>query len=618
MLSTLRKCHALMDGPARRTLAMLFGLILVAGIFEAFGIGMVFPFVKLIQDPAQASGVPVLGPLLASIDPGGGRSLLWGSLIIFGLFVFKNAIVFTVFYARTAYVQRNQVKLAVRLLRGYVHSPYTFHLDRNSAEIIRNLNSSAGTVYAVAIFAFVEILTEVTTATAVLVTLIITDPLVTAMASLVILLSAGVFLLILPPVMRRFGQRGNVYKKELIKTLQQCLGGIKEIKVLGREAYFETAFRRVAEGDAHIRTVGPVLQNLPRYFIEVTLVAAMLVAVYVLTRSPDGTSDILPVIGVFALAAYRLLPSANRILSAVNNINFARAPVEDVHRDMQSFTDHVEADRGAMEADLKFEQTLSLEGVSYTYPGAASAAIEGVSETVRRGESIGIVGRSGAGKTTLIDLILGVLAPAAGRLAIDGHDVADNLRGWQRHIGYVPQSIYLTDDTLRRNVAFGIDDSDIEEERIVAAIAAAFLDDLVASLADGLDTVVGEQGVRLSGGQRQRIGIARALYHDPNVLVMDEATSAVDNETERHIAGAIEALRGEKTILIIAHRLSTVRHCDRLIFLDGGRPVSTGSFDELMADCADFRALVEHGELAGGEPSSVNTPTPVIPRAEVS
>ena len=211
-----------------------------------------------------------------------------------------------------------------------------------------------------------------------------------------------------------------------------------------------------------------------------------------------------------------------------------------------------------------------------------------------------------------------MLAPATGRLVVDGHDVADNVRGWQRHIGYVPQSIYLTDDTLRRNVAFGIDDSDIEEERITAAIAAAFLDDFVASLADGLDTVVGEQGVRLSGGQRQRIGIARALYHDPDVLVMDEATSAVDNETERRIAGAIEALRGEKTIIIIAHRLSTVRHCDRLIFLDAGRCIAAGSFDELMADCPEFRTLVQHGELAGGEPSPVDRAAPVVPRAEVS
>ena len=618
MLSTLRKCYAMMDRLARRTLAVLFVLILVAGILEAFGIGMVFPFIKLIQDPAQASAVPVLGPLLASIDPGGGRALLWGSVIIFALFFVKNVFVFIVFYARTAYVQKNQVKLATRLLRGYVHSPYTFHLERNSAEIIRNLNSSAATVYAVAIFAFVEILTEVTTATAVLVTLIITDPLVTAMASLVILLSAGVFFLILPRMMRRYGRSGNHYKKELIKTLQQCLGGIKEIKVLGREAYFEAAFRRVAEGDARIRISVPAWQNFPRYFVEVALVAAMLVAVYLLTRPSDGSSDILAVLGVFALAAYRLLPSANRILSAVNNINFARAPVEDVHRDLQSFVDHVEPELGVAAPELEFSETITLEGISFAYPGAAIPAIHDITETVRRGESIGIVGRSGAGKTTLIDVILGVLSPVAGRLVVDGRDAADNIRGWQRHVGYVPQSIYLTDDTLRRNVAFGIDDPDIEEERVATAIAAAFLDDFVASLADGLDTVVGEQGVRLSGGQRQRIGIARALYHDPDVLVMDEATSAVDNETERRIARAIEALRGEKTILIIAHRLSTVRHCDRLIFLDGGRCVAAGSFDELMADCPDFRNLVQQGELAGGEPSPADRPAPAVPRAEVS
>ena len=348
-----------------------------------------------------------------------------------------------------------------------------------------------------------------------------------------------------------------------------------------------------------MRTVTPVLQNAPRYIVEVTLVGAMLVVVYTLTRSGQSASDLLAILGVFALAAYRLMPSANRILSAVNNVNFVRAPVEDVHRDMQLFAETAaEGAPGEAGEAVTFADSITLENLSYIYPGAAEAALNDVNQSIQRGESVGIVGRSGAGKTTLIDVILGVLAPSAGRLLVDGRDIRASLGSWQRRIGYVPQTIYLTDDTLRRNVAFGFEDEAIDDARIGAVLEAAYLHDFVSSLPGGLDTVVGEHGVRLSGGQRQRIGIARALYHDPDVLVMDEATSAVDSETERHIAAAIQALHGRKTILIIAHRLSTVRGCDRLLFLDGGRCPAAGSFDELMAGNASFRAMVDDGEWA--------------------
>ena len=601
LYDTLAKCWTLMDARARQGLLLVGIMIGVSSFLEAIGIGIIFPFIKVLQDPSAASDVPVLGRILDVAGfTGGAQSLAGASALIFAIFLGKNIFVFLTFVVRTKYAQDNQVRLATRLLGGYVYSPYTLHLERNSAEVIRNLNSSAGTVFSLAVFSAIEILTEVLTVAAIFVVLLLTDVKVTLGASVAIAVLFLFFFLALPRIMRRYGRLGTHFKKELIQTLQQCLGAMKEIKVLSREAYFEGEYRRAAEGDARIRLLARVYQNAPRYVIEVVMVGGMLAAIVSITGGTTESSDVLATLAVFGIAAYRLAPSVNRILGAVNSINLSRAAVEIVYDDHVYF-EGADAYRSAAPdapAPMAFSDAIVLDGVSYEYPGADTASLADVDLTIRKGESIGIVGRTGAGKTTLVDLVLGLLTPTAGALKVDGIDVSTDLRAWQPLIGYVPQVIYLTDDSLRRNVALGIDDGEIDDGRLVACLAAAHLDEFVAGLPQGADTVVGELGVRLSGGQRQRIGIARSLYHDPQVLIMDEATSSLDSETERGVNQAIDGLRADKTVLIIAHRLSTVRSCDRLIYLEAGRIAGTGAFEDLERDCAGFRDMIQLGEIS--------------------
>jgi ATP-binding cassette subfamily C protein len=311
-----------------------------------------------------------------------------------------------------------------------------------------------------------------------------------------------------------------------------------------------------------------------------------------LVTAGGGTGpESVPLLGLYAYAGFRVIPSANRIVFLLSEIRFGRAALDRVRGDLALIARNVPG--GAAEpsdSDLRFEERLDLERVSYTYEQGAGPVITDLSLTIRRGESIGIVGATGAGKSTLVDLVVGLLEPTAGRLAVDGVDIRTRLASWQRHIGYVPQSAFLIDDTLRRNIAFGIPDREIDERRVQAATQRAQLESLVASLPEGLATTVGERGVRLSGGERQRVGIARALYHEPAVLVFDEATSALDSRTEAELTRAIEALRGDTTLVLVAHRLSSVRHCDRLVLLRDGRIADSGTFDELMTRNADFRS----------------------------
>jgi ATP-binding cassette, subfamily B, bacterial PglK len=323
--------------------------------------------------------------------------------------------------------------------------------------------------------------------------------------------------------------------------------------------------------------------------VETVFVGGLLLVSLLVTlrHEPSGA---LPLLGLYAYAGFRVIPSANRIMTYVNDLRYSRAWIHDLRADLAALPAPPPAPAGAAEP-IRFGRELALERVSYAYAGAGDAVLTGVELTIARGESIGIVGPSGAGKSTLVDLLLGLLEPTAGRITVDGRDIASALGSWQRHIGYVPQEPFLLDDTIRRNVAFGIADADVDDRRVTTALRRAQLAEFVGGLRDGLDTLLGERGTRLSGGQRQRVAIARALYHDPEVLVFDEATSALDTTTERELIDSLEALRGVKTLVVIAHRLSTVRRCDRLALLRDGRLADVGSYDELIERDAAFRAM---------------------------
>jgi ATP-binding cassette subfamily C protein len=381
------------------------------------------------------------------------------------------------------------------------------------------------------------------------------------------------------------------FRSALIKSANEGLNGIKELKVLGREETFIQRF--LHNVTLYSRAVGykAVAFELPRYVLEAVAVLMMLLVAGWFIWLGRPLASIVPTLTLLAVAAVRLLPSANRMTSAALNLRWGRPSLDAVYRDIRTL-ERSNSESDAPACAMRFEREIAFENVDFSYPGGTGQALRGITLRIQRGTSVGFVGPSGAGKTTAADVLLGLLQPTQGLVTVDGTSITTNLAGWQRQIGYIPQNIYLTDDSIRRNVAFGIADDCIDETKLWQAIDAAQLREFVDLQPMGLDTVVGEWGVRLSGGQRQRIGIARALYHNPSVLVMDEATSSLDQETEREFVRALEQLAGTRTIIAIAHRLSTVKNCDQLLYFEQSELTASGNFLSLQESSASFRSMV--------------------------
>ena len=489
-------------------------------------------------------------------------------------YVIKTAYLAYLNWRQAQYVFDLQLHLSHSLYKRYLDQPYTFHLQRNSAQIVRNVVSETN------LFSHVVTVPAITLVSETLV-LVGISCLLLYMATLgaaIVVLTVGVCSF----AFHRFTQKRSLlwgetrqrHEELRIQHLQQGLGGVKEVKVLGREAQFlaEFSVHDVAVARTHQKQL--TMQNIPRLWLE--LLGALALAALVLTMLAQNKpmEAFVPTLGLFAAAAFRLMPSINKILMCIQSLRFAQPVTETLSAEV------LLPEKGPPDEHhdaAPFKNCLKIDSLSYRYPGASKNSLSNVTLNIPRATSVGLIGGSGAGKTTLIDVILGLLTPTEGSVCVDNLDIHKNLSAWQRQIGYVPQHIYLTDDTLRRNVAFGIAPEDIDEGAVLRALKAAQLDEFVSQLPDGLDTKVGERGVRLSGGQRQRIGIARALYHDPGVLVLDEATSALDTMSEQRVMEAVRALHGEKTVLIVAHRTSTVQHCDTIVQLSHGEVAGCGS-----------------------------------------
>ena len=594
MLSLFRRCLSLVDRSTHWQAVGVVVLMIIGAFLEVLGIGLVFPLVKILAEPSLLTDNEwarrILGPVTTE-NRHQALVLLAGGF--FGVIVFKNAFLLLIYAVQARFLNKSEAVLAGRLFDHYLHGDYRLHLMRNSAGLINNVVSTASAVYSHALRGFMTIGIEVFLISVLTVVLLVADPVMTVGALVLVSIGVAVFYLVIKRWLAAWGQQVTVIKGRIMQNLQQGLHSIKEVKVFGREAFVFDGFDSARRDLASVLTRIHVANAAPRLWIEtVTVGGAIIGVIYIVLKG--GSSGLFSVLALFAAAAFRLIPSMNRILTAMNSIRGGTYPVNAIYDDLHAFQ------RSAATLDggkLPFHRALSLDDVCFTYPDTSTAAVANINLTITKGESVGLVGPSGAGKSTLVDIILGLLPPQSGRILVDGVDIRENIRAWRRRIGYVPQTNYLLDDTLRRNIAFGIEDDAIEEKRIRDAVFRAQLGGLVAQLPNGLDTPLGERGARISGGQRQRVGIARALYLDPDIMVLDEATSSLDSETEHAINQAIERLRGVKTIIVIAHRLSTVRQCDRLIFLVGGRIVDIGTFEELTARNDTFRNLVELATL---------------------
>ena len=623
MLRLLRQCLQLLPPRRRAAWAALVPVSGLSAAAEAAGAGAVYLLIAALTDPARVAENPTLAALLARLPgPEGSGRLVALTALVAGYYLLKNAWLAAVLYLQQRLAFGTQADLAKALFERYLEAPYDFHLRRDSAALVHRVTEGVRRVVGLVMAPAVAALSEALVVAGILAVLIAASPWVTlaAVAALSALLAALVAL-----TRRRFlalGEREIALGKRALATVGQALDGIKEIRVFGRERHYRERFAAEQEELARVTARHRFLEHVPRFLIESLFVAATLLVVLLLAGRGGGFTRIVPLLGLYAYAGFRIIPSFNRILMHVNSIWYGAASVADLRADLVELPAEADspaaaprpaaaAAAGGGAPPAPFTDGVAFERVTFAYDPRRPVLRE-VGFRVRRGESVALVGATGAGKSTLVDLLLGLLVPTGGRITADGADVRADLAAWRRRIGYVPQAVFLADDSLRRNVAFGIADGEIDGARLAAAVERSGLGEVAAGLPAGLDTAIGERGVRLSGGQRQRVAIARALYHDPELLVFDEATSALDAHAEGELAAALAALHGEKTLLVVAHRLSTIRSCDRVVYLRAGRVAASGTFAELARDEPSFRRTVgiaEGGAEAGAASDAGTRPT---------
>ena len=551
-------------------------LMVIVGMFlETISLGIVVPIIGILTQDDYQQKYPFIVDIFGELSREELISAVMVAMVL--IYIVRSLFLFWSLWIQKGFSASVSGRLSQSLFAIYLRQPYMFHLQRNSSTLMRNAKN-ATSVVTCGVDPFMVLLTDGLVAIAMFTLLIYVEPIGTIAVLLVFGLSTSTFQRLTRRRIDSWGYQVDHHETKILQHLQEGFGGAKDVKILGRENEFLSQHEKHLKRSIRISRIYNVILTLPRSFMEViTIVGLCLLVVSMVVRGRE-LSEIVPVLGLFAAAAFRVMPSINRLLMATQTLIFNRSIIAAVYRDFQLDA----PDLGKHVKNSPFANSLELHDVSFQYPTAARASLQNVSLVVRRGEAVGFVGPSGAGKSTLVDVILGLFAPTAGEVRVDGRNIQENLRNWQNQIGYVPQSIYLTDDTLRRNVAFGLSDENIDDKLVAEAIRLAQLDAFVESLPDRLETVVGERGVRLSGGQRQRIGIARALYHNPSVLVLDEATSSLDTPTEHGVMQAVQALQGTKTVIIVAHRLSTVEYCDRLYRIEDSRITEEGTFAEVV------------------------------------
>lgn len=579
-MNSFKKLYFLLSTEQKRAGFVQFLLMLVGMIFETVGIGLLIPVLTLISKKNLGSEYPSLKPLLHSLgDPTQKQLVIGVMLLLVVIYVLKMLFLTLLAWRQSKFIFSLQFYFSQKLFKGYLGLPYTFHLQRNSAQLIRNVTVIVSSMTS-SLTSLMTILTESFAFFGIFIFLFYIEPFGTLCVVGIFGAVAWIFQRMTRKRLLRWGNAFQLHEEKRLLHLQQGLGGAKDVKLLGREDDFLNEYSKHNAGSASSGMRKEVLMVLPRLWLELLAVTCMSILVSVLVLQGKDFEKILPTLGIFAAAAFRLMPSINRMMGAFQGVRYAEPAINALEGELFIIKDVFKP--AILQPNLPFESEITLNEVYFKYPSAEANALNGINISIAKGSSVGFIGTSGAGKSTLVDTILGLLAPDKGSVTIDGTDIETNMRGWQNHIGYVSQSIFLTDDTLRRNIAFGLPNDQIDDEAIYRVIKSAQLEDFINNLPEGLNTIVGERGVRLSGGQRQRIGIARALYHNPPVLVLDEATSSLDSFTENGVMEAVKELRGNKTLIIVAHRLSTVENCDYIYRIEKGKITEAGKTADML------------------------------------
>lgn len=579
---------------ARRRLALgVLGSVLVA-LVEVAAVATVLPLMQILTGQgAQSSVVRGLRAVLGDPSDGALAGILAGFVLC--AFVARALLTLTFRWWLLGVLMRQEVDTATALLRYFLGARYRLHLERSTAEFVRNVNDAVSNTYASGVGASISALTDAFTLVAMLLTLLVLTPLPTTVVVVYFGLAALVFQRYARPRTQAAGVAVVSATGDIFRAALQGIGGFKEIRVRGTADYFVEEYRAARTRAAAARRELAFIGELPKHAMEILFVLGIgLMTAVVFTSAPSGQA--ISTLALFGVAGFRVLPSLVRLLASLNLVRSGRESIQVVVRDLRE-AQHAVAPPGRAASPSGLRESLALQGVGFSYP-TGPPVLTSIDLEIKQGTSVALVGGSGAGKSTLVDIVLGLHDPEQGRVLVDGRDIAEDLPAWQASIGMVPQSVYLLDGTVRENIVFGIPEAQVDPALVRRAVELAQLEEVVAGLPQGLDTPLGEGAVRLSGGQRQRLGIARALYHEPDVLVLDEATSALDNATEHEITSTMRSLHGTVTMIVVAHRLSTVRFCDQVVYLEDGRVAAVGTFAEVASQNSQFARLVALGSLS--------------------
>ena len=576
MLQIYKKMMLLLDKKQKRTMVGIVFMMLIGAVLEALGISVIVPVVQVIMDEQALEKYSYLRSIYDFFGMTSQNQFMMavlGAMAV--IFALKNIYLYVQQKVLCHFVYTNQFSTSERMMKNYLHKDYEFYLNADTAVVQRTITSDVNNMYAL-ILNSLQLISETIVFVIIAVVLIVSDWKMT----LVISLMLGITLLLInkaiKPVMRKAGKDNQDYYSGLFKLISQTIMGIKEVKVTTREQYFIDEYVKCGKGYVDAVQKYTLLNSIPRLLIETVCISGTVVYMIVLIATGTPIVDMLQTLTVFAAAVVRLMPCATRINTYLNNIAYFEPFLMGVSNNLQDEINHPDLKVAFAEESQKkmpVKKAITLKDITYAYPNTDKLIFDHADMEIPIGKAVGIVGTTGAGKSTVVDILLGLLKMQGGNVYADGVDINSDYYGWLKNVGYIPQMIFMLDDTIRRNVAFGVADENISEERIWEVLKEAQLDEFIKTLPEGLDTSIGERGIRLSGGQRQRIGIARSLYNDPDVLIMDEATSALDNDTEAAIIESINRLHGKKTLVIIAHRLQTIENCDMIYRVEDGKVV---------------------------------------------
>jgi len=602
--------------PGREALRLAGGLAvsLVTAAFETIGVASILPFMMLVLDPAALSG----SRLFQQVMQAAGVTTTQGGLLLIGSVTAAAVTAGNLAGASSVWVlnrlaARTEARLASTVYAGFLHQSYGFHLWRDSSSLFKAIDSDVRAVTHSVVVPFAVATSRSAMALSILALLVYQDPGVAAVVAAVL---GGAYFLVFAVIRRTqsaYAEAANAANEERVRIAYEGFGGVKELQVLGRLKLSTERFAKEVTLAARLMADSQTIHVLPKYLLETVAFGGILaVTLLKVAGSPDASRQVVPALALYAFAGYRLMPALQQAFAAVATIRFTGPVLRQFHGDFVQAKATLDADRRLEVAGepsrLHLRHELRFDAVSFRYQGTSTAALRNVSLRIRASETIGLVGRTGAGKTTLADLILGLYEPESGDVLVDDQPLRGAaVRRWRRSVGYVSQSVFLANASVRENIALGVPPAEIDDAAVMRAARMAQAEEFIATLPDGYAALIGERGVRLSGGQRQRLGIARALYHEPDVLVFDEATSALDGLTEDAVMDAIRALSGERTIILIAHRLRTIEACDRIVVLEDGALIAQGTYAQLMTTSDAFRQMVGRQAMASqgvGEPAA--------------